>query len=280
MKKPNGIVLFEGKSLLNGRMIVVIATGLKEKSSNGKTGNLIQTWILCKNITPKNALDSGKDKAVCGDCKHRKFRSCYVNIAREPKHVYDAYKRGSYAKFDSSMLEYFKDRSIRIGSYGDPAAVPVEIWQNLISVCSTHTGYTHQWKKCDSQLKDICMASVDTEKEFHLAQKMGWRTFRTRLPKDHIMSNEFICPASKEGGQKTNCSICGACKGNKDMVKTPVIVAHGPSWKTTYYKRCIIPYRNKKKWQGLVKPAIKRINIELCNPPALQNSDSLVYTNV
>lgn len=277
MSKPNGIILFEGKSKINGRAIVVIATGLKEKSNNSKTGNLVQTWILCKNISPQEAVRSNKDKAVCGDCKHRKFRSCYVNLIREPKHVWEAYKRGSYPKLDDNNLSYFKDRAIRIGSYGDPAAVPVEVWKQLLSVCSVHTGYTHQWKKCDNELKQICMASVDTKKEYITANHHGWRTFRTRLDTDEVFENEFVCPASKEGGRKTTCNNCKACNGINKMSKTPVIVAHGPTWKTSYYRRCIIPYRNKKRYKGLVKPVPNSIvSLPL---KAIDNNDILQSTN-
>ena len=46
---------------------------------------------------------------------------------------------------------------IRLGSYGDPAAVPIEIWDNLCSVAANYTGYTHQWATCDPNLKNYCM---------------------------------------------------------------------------------------------------------------------------
>jgi hypothetical protein len=290
MKKPNGIVLYEGKSLLDGRAIVVIATGIKNKTENTKTGNLIQTWILCKNIPPleaikitkdKNGKDiPSKDKAICGNCIHREARSCYVNVALGPRSVYDAYKRKSYPKFEESMLEFFKDRAIRIGSYGDPAAAPVEVWQKIVSVCSIKTGYTHQWGKCNTALKDICMASVDTEKEYFLAKHHGWRTFRTRLKTDKVLDREFICPASKESGRLATCKTCGACSGGDSLAKTPVIVNHGPSWKMAYYKLCIIRKRNKKKFKGLVKHVSSKQNspvIEtVIESPAIQNSLALV----
>lgn len=274
MKKPNGVVLYEGKSLFDGRAIVVIVTGFRIKSHNDKTGNMLQSWILCKNISPIEAVATNKDKAICGTCKLKKMRACYVNLVREPKHVWEAYKRGNYPKFDDSMLEYFKDRTIRIGSYGDPCCLPIEVWQKVLSVCKSHTSYTHAWKYCDEKYKDICMASVDTEKEYKLAISKGWRTFRTRLDTDRILENEFVCPASKEGGYKTDCATCGACKGNRAMSKTPVICSHGPSWKTVYYKRCIIPYRNKKKWKGLVKPAT--LKKELIVSPALEKCYAMV----
>ena len=41
-RKPQGVVLYRGPSLLNGRRIVVVATGLCRMSKNPKTGNMVQ----------------------------------------------------------------------------------------------------------------------------------------------------------------------------------------------------------------------------------------------
>ena len=38
ISKPNGIILWEGPSLIDGAPIVVIATGIKRASRNAKTG--------------------------------------------------------------------------------------------------------------------------------------------------------------------------------------------------------------------------------------------------
>ena len=45
----NGRILFEGKSNIDNKDIVVIITGLDNKTSNKKTGDMLQTWILLKN---------------------------------------------------------------------------------------------------------------------------------------------------------------------------------------------------------------------------------------
>ena len=44
-KQKNGYILFEGKSEIDGKDIVVIATGLNVNSNNDKTGSMIQTWL-------------------------------------------------------------------------------------------------------------------------------------------------------------------------------------------------------------------------------------------
>lgn len=81
-KKPLGIVLWKGKSLLDGERIVVIATGIFTKTENRKTGDMIQTWILRRDIDPMLARRMGEDKSICGSCKHRQESTCYVNICR------------------------------------------------------------------------------------------------------------------------------------------------------------------------------------------------------
>src|SRR5262245_25281056 len=69
--KPLGLVLYRGPSLLNGRPIVCIATGLARQSKNRTTGPVVQTYILPDRENPLAALASGGDAAVCGDCPHR-----------------------------------------------------------------------------------------------------------------------------------------------------------------------------------------------------------------
>ena len=43
---PNGRILWEGVSPFDGQPIVCIVTGLSQGSANGKTGTMLQTWIL------------------------------------------------------------------------------------------------------------------------------------------------------------------------------------------------------------------------------------------
>ena len=76
---PNGVVLFEGKSRLSESEIVVIAAGIKS-GNNAKTGNMIQIWIMSKDFHPYEAKRNGQDKSICGECKHRHFKSCYVEM--------------------------------------------------------------------------------------------------------------------------------------------------------------------------------------------------------
>ena len=227
----DGIILYEGPSLLDGAPIVAIATGIANKSKNSKTGAMVQTWILRGDVHPIDALRSGQDASICGDCRHRgdhgKARTCYVNMMG-PSQVWKAYKAGGYQSLSAATTPLaFSGRTVRLGSYGDPAAIPVRHWTNALRYAKVWTGYTHAWRRF-SELNGLCMASVDTEQEAQEAQLKGWRTFRIRGSRDPLMPGEVVCPASQEAGKKTTCELCRACGGNSSKARAPIaIVAHG-----------------------------------------------------
>jgi hypothetical protein len=103
---------------------------------------------------------------------------------------------------------------MRLGAYGDPAAVPSAVWRVLTSKLEGWVGYTHQWRQVWAQaLRDYCMASVDTSAERALALAMGWRPFRVRTIDEPLERREARCPASEESGFKLTCSTCGFCNG-------------------------------------------------------------------
>ena len=56
----NGYILWEGASLIDGAPIVVIATGFASRSTNRKTGGMVQTYILRRDIDPVSAVQSGE----------------------------------------------------------------------------------------------------------------------------------------------------------------------------------------------------------------------------
>ena len=70
--KISGFVFYRGPSMIDGKPIVAILTGLAKRSRNEKTGNgLFQTWIMRERINPLRAVNTGADISICGDCKHR-----------------------------------------------------------------------------------------------------------------------------------------------------------------------------------------------------------------
>jgi len=227
-----GAILWEGASQIDHQPIVVIATW---NSRNRKTGDMLQTWILRADISPLQAIADGQDVSICGTCKHRKQpdtgkRSCYVNVGQAPNGCWKAYKRGSYDRADS-IASIGMGRRVRLGAYGDPAAVPAHIWRKLISLSLGHTGYTHQWKMAFAgAFRDLCMASVDNEEERDLAHANGWRTFRVTPEVEDkgslISAGEVACPASAEQGARTQCASCMLCAGTSKLAKSIAIAEH------------------------------------------------------
>lgn len=236
-KKPSGYIIYRGASLLDGKPIVVVAI---TKSGNAKTGNMVQTYILADNgKSPVESAKSLEDVSVCGDCKHRRGTggSCYVNLGQGARSVMDGVMRGIYPEVYGldRAADACVDRKVRLGTYGDPAAVPAYVWKGLLTgsnfgEAAGHTGYTHQWQtgKAD-HVKQWCMASADTMQEMALAKLNGWRTFRVRSEDDsHVYSKEMACPASAEQGKRLTCEDCMACSGGIDSKKASVtIIVHG-----------------------------------------------------
>ena len=231
-----GVILYRGPSALDGKPIVVVAT---LRSSNRKTGGMIQTWILREDMAPLAAIRAGEDRSICGDCVHRgrsgdgRDRSCYVNVGQAPSSVWKAFGRGRYVDFDPNKhLTLFEGRVVRLGAYGDPAAVPYSVWEPIVRSVPSWTGYTHQWRTADVRFRGLCMASVDTEQELNEARAAGWRAFRVKSGTDPVLAGEIVCPASEEAGYRRTCETCRACSGTRfdtapQRAATIVITVHG-----------------------------------------------------
>jgi hypothetical protein len=233
----SGVVLYEGPSRIDGKPIVAIACRITDASNNDKTGAMVQTFIMRRDIAPHKALKTGGDASVCGDCPlrpiHKGATRCYVRVYQAPLSVWNAYHRDRYAiagvDFDAALLpELFAGLSFRIGSYGDPAAIPSSVWKTATRRVKNRTGYTHQWRRrIGVGLKNLCMASADSESDVATATAKGWRTFRVRKHDAPTLKTESVCPASKEGGQRTQCDTCGLCQGATIAARNIVIADHG-----------------------------------------------------
>jgi len=242
MSRKNGYIIYEGPSMLDGSPIVVIATGFADVSLNEKTGAMIQTWILRSDMRPIEALEARADTAICGNCPHRgkdyASRSCYVKVWQAPSAVYGAYKRGSYPKMDYADLGWlFHNRPVRLGAYGDMAAVPLWVIDTIGNAAEFVTGYTHQWMDADHGYSKWLMASADSASDRFLARAYGYRTFRVRSKNEALGSREIVCPASAENDHKSNCSKCKMCGGRSGNAKKDIaIMAHG-TYVGNYYRR-------------------------------------------
>lgn len=243
--QPTGAVFFQGPSELTGEPIVGIVVGLHAHQShvNRKTGAMAQAYILVDGVLPTEAVQRGLDDAICGDCPHRgvlgKKRTCYVNLGWSVNGIYRAYEAGSYPDFEPTMV---RGLDVRMGAYGDPAAMLFEVWEHLLSEASGWTGYTEKWRTCDLRFQQLCMASVMSRTEAEEAQAAGWRTYRMRPFDGEIAPNEVICPASTEAkaqGYHVECRDCQLCRGLGSAGKNVVIQPHG--WGATYASNRLLP---------------------------------------
>ena len=243
MPGASGALLWQGASRFDGAPIVAIATGLNARSRNAKTGDLAQVWILRSDVAPMAAVNSGADRSICGSCRHRGAivdgrnvdRTCYVTVWQAPRSVWESWRRGIYppAELDS----VFDGRKVRIGAYGDPGAVPFDVWRRSLAPAAAVTGYTHAWRD-NFDLSAYCMASCDTVSETIQARLAGWRTFRVRRRGEDLAPREIACPAALESGHKTTCSACVACGGHAAKARANVaILAHGAAGKISTFER-------------------------------------------
>jgi hypothetical protein len=241
--KPSGYIIYQNKVIV---VIMII------RSSNKKTGNMVQTYIIRKDVNPLEALKNGKDKAICGDCIHRgRFiknektgkiewkRTCYVNVGQGVLQVYKSYIKGNYPKYnphkhDVRLLDKNGNkRMIRLGTYGDPAFVPLRVWEYFLPKFDGKTGYTHQWGKSwiDPNFKNIVMASCDSKSNVNDSNAIGYRSFIV-VPHDEKIAkindmNAINCLSDSIGRK---CEECGLCNGNeKNKGKNVYINAHGSS---------------------------------------------------
>ncbi len=232
MNKPRGIVFYDGPSAIDGSPIIGIAVF---RSQNAKTGDMVQSYVLRADMAPLAAIDSGADASICGDCMHRgddtRARTCYVDVAKSVQSVYAAWVRGAYPLMSPrDAAHMLQGRVVRIGAYGDPAAIPSIHWRDLIALAAGHTGYTHQWRQAYAQgLRSLVMASADSESDRDIARAMGWRTFRVRGADETLGAREIVCPASPEGGNRRQCIDCQACDGaSRGPAQASVaIIVHG-----------------------------------------------------
>jgi hypothetical protein len=220
--RPTGYVMYENAN------IVAIAT---LETENPKTGNMVQIWLLPRDIDPATAVKTGQDDIVCFDCPAR-GEYCYVNVWQAPLSVWRAYQRGNYPVLSrEGYRAVFAGRKIRFGAYGEPILLPLSMVSDLAVVSDGWTGYTHQWRRPEYQAyRRYFMASCDSAADYIMAKEKGWRTFRVRTADESVRWTEIMCPASDEMEHRTtceNCKLCSGTTGADDTRKDIAIVVHG-----------------------------------------------------
>jgi hypothetical protein len=235
MPKILGYIAYEGPSIIDGKPIVVIINKI-DGSKNAKTGAIVQSFIIRSDIDPVKALQTGADVSVCGQCEHRPVLArksgkppCYVQVAKSVLSVYNAYRRGRYVRADAATIaKALEGKIVRIGTYGDPFAAPVQMWSQITRYAAGRRGYTHQWDTIGFDVDawaPLVMASADTIDQAAKANLLGMRVFRVSQGID-VQAGEAMCPASKEAGQRTTCAKCTLCAGTSIKARDIVIADH------------------------------------------------------
>ena len=268
-----GVLLWHGPSQINGKP--VFAT-IQFGSANRKTGSMRQTYILSAEHSTLAALQNRLEESICGTCVHRPqadgSRSCYVDlrslatvwqsitgsgirtgIATEGRYL-TLQEVASLCGVDTRRaLELLgMGERVRLGTYGDPAAIPAALWATLTSQAETWTGYTHQWDNgAVSQtqrqaLKPLVRASVDSAQGYQESTSTGWVPFVVtpdvetgRALRALGPMPVALCPASEEAGQKATCATCPiGCKGDQGGKRLAVFIpAHGPVTATRSFEQ-------------------------------------------
>lgn len=225
----DGIEVWRGPSAIDGKPVAVVVTHLTEAPMNRKIGDMAQAWILPVDVAPVEAARNGEDARVCGTCRFRPSEKggCYVQIWATSQRVWWAWSHGSYPPGPLLL-----DKPLRIGAWGDPGAVPLEVWRDLVlPFVPAWTAYTHRWVHLDARAWGFCMASVDSPAEARRAQTRGWRTFRVRLDGAPLVEGERICPSAEEAPThgRVACDKCRLCDGTAVRASKPsiAIIAHG-----------------------------------------------------
>jgi hypothetical protein len=244
-------VVLKKSSAFTGDPIKIVVQCIERKSQNIKTGDMLQVAILPD--TGRHILDivgSGYDEAVCGSCPLRPINRaklklvgkepCYVNVAKSINKVHTV-TQGKLEDRDFTAIDkqVAKGRPIRLGNYGEPSLIGKRTTDRLLRHAPNkdraHTGYTHAHKERFAQWsKAYLMASVDVSSDsLQIARSLwsrDWRTFRLIRSVDDIdPQNEILCPASKEGGNKSTCAKCLLCNGKRNSTdgrKSIAIVQH------------------------------------------------------
>mgnify|MGYP006407124213 FL=1 len=201
--------------------IFAAVTGFERKSSNKKTGDMLQMTILSPNVDPLTAKRNGDDGAYCGEGERAcpLHDVCYVIEAQMPLQVWRKVKddKPEPEKMASSR------KPIRLGAYGDPGFLPLELLDS-VTEDRGYTGYSHQWRYVSKDYRQYVMASVESEDGRKDAKKKGYRTFRVLTGDEQPVDGEILCPNYTKG---TQCAECQLCSGTKSKAKDICIPAHG-----------------------------------------------------
>ena len=226
----NSLKIYEDKE----RNIYAALYCLERSSSNTKTGDMVQLAILPIDNKPTAALKN-RQLPNCGDCAL--ISTCYVNTV-SLNAVYDQTVNQAVSAVPKQLRQ-----AVRLGSWGDPGLLPLDLLQQLSRAAGAHTGYTHLWQQIGQEYSQVLMASIDhltakkqglTVQELkQLAWDKGYRTYTILQPGEQQSAQERSCLYVSNNTQCRYCMLCNGA-GSKRSIAAPL---HGPASKQIAYTR-------------------------------------------
>lgn len=214
--KPRGYKIWEDRDY------VAIAT---MQTTNRKTGDMVQVWILNRDVSPGDSVASGLDATTnCRGCVFASGKGCYVDVNKAPRAVWLAWQRGVYPAMRDFGI--FRGRKVRFGAYGNPSLIPLDVIYTITQFASGHTGYFHDWQLMTPRMARAYgryfMASTDSEDSRLAAMALGLRYFHVS-PVQPAETRE--CLATSRG---LDCASCLLCSGSAKTTQASIwIDPHG-----------------------------------------------------
>lgn len=195
-------------------------------AGNKKIGYMAQTWIFLADVLPSQGIKLKLDRGICGKCIRAGGNKCYVEVGKLDK-MWESlpFCRRMTPEAAGRILREL-GAPLRIGAYGDPAAVPAGVWKDLTRYIG-YSGYTHTPENLP-ELRGKIMASADSVEDARRLQKEGWQTYRIRNwdtegNLEPLLPGEIACPAdshTEKGHLRmsqglplkscANCLLCGS----------------------------------------------------------------------
>lgn len=204
----------------------LVFTCLSSQSSNDKTGNVVQTYLISKDQITERRIFGSK----CNLCPM--VENCYVSrdkltVRRSLLKLIIGEKTSYQFASLQEVLPYLNNRVIRLGTYGDPSSIPLDDLKQIVDSSKGHLGYTHFWKVIDPEYSKYLMASTESLEDSMLANVLGYRAFQVLLKDQEIHQvpdNTIECLNASHG---LTCEQCRLCKGNlKGSLKNIYIHEH------------------------------------------------------
>lgn len=215
------VAVYRGPSALTGAPVVVLAIP-RSPAKLDVDGATVQIAILpdvelgpVGSEAPLRPWQRAIGRVCPSSCVHvtadAGAPTCYAwggHVVIAHASSWRAWERdGSPVLAPNQIASWVAGRRVRLGSLGDPAALPAWLVAALLECSAGWTGYTHAWRS-RPDLAAVLMASVDSVPEARDAWRQGWRTYRAESGSEGRTAGEIVCPAYTRDRACSECMLC------------------------------------------------------------------------